>query len=160
VAQARLPTFYQSLAVPDTLQGRFLVLSLHLFAVLHRLKGEGPEGLSLAQELSNRFSEDMETVLREIGVGDISIPKKMRGLAASGGALLQAYDEALASGEQALASAIAGAFPLKAGWLEGATRPIARYVMGMVRSLEAQPLAALRAGEVDFSGPMPGPAGR
>jgi cytochrome b pre-mRNA-processing protein 3 len=56
-----------------------------LFAVLHRLKQEGPAGLGLAQELSDRFSEDMETVLREIGVGDITIPKKMRKLAASSG---------------------------------------------------------------------------
>jgi len=87
VAQARLPVFYQDLGVPDTLEGRFLMLSLHLFAVLHRLKGEGPAAVGLAQELSDRFSADMETVLREIGVGDLSIPKKVRGLAASCAAL-------------------------------------------------------------------------
>ena len=76
VAQARLPVFYQELGVPDRLEGRFLVLSLHLFAVLHRLKAEGGDALDLAQELTDRFSADMETVLREISIGDLSIPKK------------------------------------------------------------------------------------
>ena len=57
----------------------------------------------------------METVLREIGVGDLSIPKKVRGLAASSGALLQAYEEALAEGEAAVAAVIAEALPLEAG---------------------------------------------
>jgi cytochrome b pre-mRNA-processing protein 3 len=73
VAQARLPVFYQSFGVPDTLQGRFVLLSLNLFAVLHRLKAEGAKAQDLAQELMDQFSADMETVLREIGVGDLSI---------------------------------------------------------------------------------------
>ena len=107
VAQARLPVFYQDLGVPDTLDGRFLMLSLHLFAVLHRLKEEGPAAAGLAQELSDRFSADMETVLREIGVGDLSIPKKVRGLAALSAALLQAFEEAVAAGDEAVAAAIA-----------------------------------------------------
>ena len=68
VAQARLPVFYRSFGVPDTLPGRSALLSLHLFAVLHRVKEEGPDGRTLAQELVDRFSRDMETVLRELGV--------------------------------------------------------------------------------------------
>ena len=122
VAQARLPVFYQGFGVPDTLEGRFLMLSLHLFATPHRLKAEGPKpgepktgepkpgepkALDLAQDLIDRFGADMETVLREIGVGDLSIPKKVRGLAASGASLLQSYEEALAEGDEALAAAIA-----------------------------------------------------
>ena len=79
VAQARLPVFYQEFGVPDTLEGRFAVLSLNLFAVLHRLKGEGAQGRALSQELADRFKDDMETVLRELGVSDLRIPKKMRG---------------------------------------------------------------------------------
>jgi cytochrome b pre-mRNA-processing protein 3 len=90
VAQARLPVFYQAFGVPDTLEGRFVVLSLNLFAVLHRLKADGGEAHALAQELIDQFSADMETVLREIGVGDISIPKKVRRLAASAPACFKA----------------------------------------------------------------------
>jgi cytochrome b pre-mRNA-processing protein 3 len=77
VAQARLPVFYRSFGVPDTLPARSALLSLHLFAVLHRVKEEGPDGRTLAQELVDRFSRDMETVLRELGVSDLRIPKSM-----------------------------------------------------------------------------------
>jgi cytochrome b pre-mRNA-processing protein 3 len=150
VAQARLPVFYQDLAVPDTLEGRFLVLSLHLFAVLHRLKAEGGAAVGLAQDLTDRFSEDMETVLREIGVGDLAIPKKVRGLASASAGLLQAYGEALGEGEEALTAAIAKAFPVQGAAPEAATRRLAHYLTLMVRALEAQSLAALSTGEVRF----------
>src|SRR5262245_11303594 len=79
VAQARLPVFYQALGVPDTLEGRFLVLSLNLFAVHRRLQAEGEGGRVLVQDLADRFTADMATVLREIGIGDLSVPKKVRG---------------------------------------------------------------------------------
>jgi cytochrome b pre-mRNA-processing protein 3 len=156
VAQARLPVFYQGFGVPDTLEGRFLMLSLHLFAVLHRLKREGPIALGLAQELSDRFSADMETVLREIGVGDLSIPKKVRGLAASSAALLQAYEEALAAGDEAVAAVIADALPLEPGPSEPTSERLAHYLRGVVRQVEAQSFAALRAGDVRFPGMAPG----
>jgi cytochrome b pre-mRNA-processing protein 3 len=104
VAQARLPVFYRQLAVPDTLDGRFLVLSVHLFAVLHRLKAEGETGFDLAQALTDQFSTDMDMVLREVGVGDLAIPKRVRGLAAASAGLLQAYEEALEAGEEGLAA--------------------------------------------------------
>jgi cytochrome b pre-mRNA-processing protein 3 len=76
VAQARLPVFYQGFGVPDTLEGRFVVLSFNLFAVLHRLKAGGAETRDLAQELMDEFTTDMETVLRELGVGDLAYRRK------------------------------------------------------------------------------------
>ena len=155
VAQARLPVFYQGFGVPDTLEGRFLILSLHLFAVLHRLKREGPDTVGLAQELSDRFSEDMETVLREIGVGDLSIPNKMRGLAASSAALLQAYEEGLAAGDEAVAAAIGKALSLEPGPSEAASGRLAYYLKAAVRCVEMQSFAALHAGDVRFPGMVP-----
>lgn len=152
VAQARLPVFYQDFAAPDTLEGRFFVLSLHLFAVLHRLKAEGGDALTLAQELADRFSEDLELVLREIGVGDLAIPKKVRGLANSSASLLQAYEEALAAGALAIAAALAKAFPGQDAAPEAATSALTSYLTRVVRALEAQRLAALAAGEVRFPG--------
>ena len=161
VAQARLPVFYQGFGVPDTLEGRFLMLSLHLFATLHRLKAEGPKpgepkALDLAQDLIDRFGADMETVLREIGVGDLSIPKKVRGLAASGASLLQSYEEALAEGDEALAAAIAHALQLEDGASGAAGRRLAHYLKGVVDLLQAQDFAALSAGEMRFPGAIPG----
>lgn len=136
VAQARLPVFYQSLEVPDTLEGRFLMLSAHLFAVLHRLKREGPAAHGLAQSLTDSFSADIETVLREIGVGDLSIPKKMRGLAAS--------------------TTLSEALPQDQRPSEAASRRLAHYLMELVRQVDAQSVAALGAGDVRFPGPIPG----
>lgn len=154
VAQARLPVFYQGFGVPDTLEGRFVVLSLQLFAVLHRLRAEGESARPLAQDLIDRFSTDMETVLREIGVGDLAIPKKVRGLAASSGALLQAYEEALAESDAALAAVIAEALPLeRAGAVGGRLAHYLRETLGLLRS---QDVDGLRAGEVRFPGTIPG----
>jgi cytochrome b pre-mRNA-processing protein 3 len=150
VAQARLPVFYQEFGVPDTLEGRFVVLSLHLFAVLHRLKAEGVVAFDLAQELIDRFSEDMETVLRELGVSDLKIPKKVRGLAASSAALLQSYEEAFAASDVAVAGAIASALPLEDAAAEAASGRLAHYLRGIVGQLQTEPFAALGAGELRF----------
>ena len=153
VAQARLPVFYQELGVPDTLEGRFLLLSLHLFAVLHRLNQDAPATEELAQELTDRFSADMETVLREVGVGDLSIPKKMRGLAASSTGLLHAYEEALGGGDEAIAAVITEAMPLNQRLSPAASRRLAHYLRETVRDLASQDGAAIRAGEIGFPGP-------
>jgi cytochrome b pre-mRNA-processing protein 3 len=156
VAQARLPVFYQSLEIPDTLEGRFVMLSVHLFAVLHRLKREGPAASGLAQALTDRFTADMETVLREIGVGDLAIPKKMRGLAASSAALFQAYEDALPAGEEVIAATFGEALPQDQRPSEAGSRRLAHYLMELVRQVDAQSVAALGAGEVRFPAPIAG----
>ncbi len=110
-------------------------------------KTEGTAG-NLAQELIDRFSEDMETVLRELGVSDFKIPKKVGGLAASSGAWLQAYEEAFAAGDSAIATTIAAALPLEGEPAEAAGGRLAHYLKGVVRHLEAEAFAALKAGEL------------
>jgi cytochrome b pre-mRNA-processing protein 3 len=150
VAQARLPLFYQEFGVPDTPEGRYLVLSLNLFALLHRLKGGGAEAQALSQELADRFKDDMETVLRELGVSDLRIPKKMRALAASSAALLQAYERAFAAGEGALAKSIAEALPLEEEAARAVGARLAHYLWESVQSLEQEPNAAFRAGTFRF----------
>jgi len=150
VAQARLPIFYQSLGVPDTLEGRFTLLSLHLFSVLHRLKAEGAEGTALVQGLVDRFSQDMETVLRELGVSDLRIPKKMRGLAASSMGLLQAYDSAFAKGQSSLAAAITAALPDNTENAELSSEALASYLLACATVLKQQTFASLLAGAIKF----------
>ena len=160
VAQARLPVFYHGFGVPDTLEGRFVVLSLHLFAVLHRLKAGGAQALPMAQQLADRFTADMETVLRELGVGDLKIPKKVRGLAASGAALLGDYEEAIGRGEGALAATIAGALPLEEKCANAAAARLTPYLTKMIRYLETQPLQDLCAGTLTFPEPRAAQEGR
>jgi cytochrome b pre-mRNA-processing protein 3 len=156
VAQARLAKFYRDFAVPDTLEGRFLVLSLHLFAVLHRLKAEGVAASGLAQNLTSRFMQDMETVLRELGVSDLAIPKRIRGLAASSASLLQGYEEALAKSEPAVADAIAAAFSVKDPAVKAATGRLAHHLRQMTDTLAGQSLPSLADGQVTFAGNAPG----
>jgi cytochrome b pre-mRNA-processing protein 3 len=151
VAQARLPVFYRSFGIPDTLQGRFTLLALHLFAVLHRLKNGSPEGTALTQDLVDRFSQDMETVLQELGVSDLRVPKSMRSLAAASEGLFQDYETALAAGEDALARAIAASLPREMERAELTSRALASYLLASIEAFARQDIAPLRAGVPDFA---------
>lgn len=150
VAQARLPVFYQAFGVADSLEGRFVVLSLHLFAVLHRLKEGGPDCAAMAQALADRFTEDMETVLRELGVGDLAVPKKVRKIAASGAELLQSYEAALAERNGSLEAVISGALPGDETAAQAASARLTPYVTELIRNLESEPQRDLCAGTLRF----------
>ncbi|MFK5978863.1 MAG: ubiquinol-cytochrome C chaperone family protein [Rhizobiaceae bacterium] len=84
VAQARLPAFFTDYEFPDTVMGRFDVLILHLFLICHRLGLEGQaKADNLSQEVFDCFVENLETALRELGIGDSSVPKKKKKLVRS-----------------------------------------------------------------------------
>ncbi|MGL9617229.1 ubiquinol-cytochrome C chaperone family protein [Bradyrhizobium sp. U531] len=105
VTQAREPIFYRDLSVPDTVNGRFDLLLLHLWLLLRRLRTvQGANELS--QALFDRFCEDMDDNLREMGVGDQTVPKRMRAFGEAFYGRVQAYDQAVAAGGEALAEAI------------------------------------------------------
>jgi cytochrome b pre-mRNA-processing protein 3 len=148
VAQARLPGLYQDYGLPDSLEGRFAAVALHLFAVLDRLKAEGPRAHDLAQALTDRFGEDMEIVLRELGVSDLRIPKKMRALAASSAALLETYEKAFAAGEDTFVAAIAQSLPLEGDAAIHAASRLAAYVSEVMRALRGQAIMDIEAGRL------------
>ena len=78
VAQARAAAFYRIYGVPDTANGRFEMVVLHTVLVLRRLES-GPDPVrALGQALFDRFCGDMDGSLREMGVGDLAVPDKMR----------------------------------------------------------------------------------
>ncbi|MGI9405817.1 MAG: ubiquinol-cytochrome C chaperone family protein, partial [Hyphomicrobiaceae bacterium] len=77
VSQARQPVFYRSFDVPDDIAGRFELICLHLFGVLERL-GAAEAGESVGRDLIERFFTDMDDIMREMGVGDTTVPKRMR----------------------------------------------------------------------------------
>jgi cytochrome b pre-mRNA-processing protein 3 len=80
VLQARSPGLYSDLGAPDTVEGRFEVLTLHVLLLLHRLKTEGPEAAPLRQEIFDTYIADLDGALREMGVGDLSVGKRMKSL--------------------------------------------------------------------------------
>ena len=153
VAQARLPCFYREYGVADSVNGRFDLLVLHLAIVLDRLV-EDSELRDVGQALFDRFCEDMDDNLREIGVGDLSVPKEMQRIGEAFYGRARAYRSALASdGEGALIEALArniygGAAPEPA-----APTRLAAYIREAVRDLRAQPPAELLAGKLRITDP-------
>jgi cytochrome b pre-mRNA-processing protein 3 len=105
VTQAREPLFYRDLGVPDTVNGRFDLLLMHLWLVLRRLKSVG-SGTALSQALFDHFCTDMDDNLREMGVGDQAVPKRMRAFGEAFYGRTAAYDMALTEGSEALAQAL------------------------------------------------------
>ncbi|MGB3448011.1 MAG: ubiquinol-cytochrome C chaperone family protein [Xanthobacteraceae bacterium] len=104
VAQAREPAFYTDYGVPDTVDGRFDLVVLHLWMVLRRLGAADPQ--KLAQGLFDHFCGDMDSNLREMGVGDMTVPKRMQAFGEAFYGRSAAYDAALREGRDALARAL------------------------------------------------------
>src|SRR5258707_4701905 len=148
VTQAREPLFYRDLGVSDTVNGRFDLLILHLWMVLRRLRPmQGGEGL--AQALFDRFCEDMDANLREMGVGDLTVPKRMQAFGEAFYGRAAAYDLALGQGlaptegMEPLARAL-GKNILNGGQIDNARR-LAAYAEAAIADLAAQDDAALLA---------------
>ncbi|MEL6364580.1 MAG: ubiquinol-cytochrome C chaperone family protein [Pseudomonadota bacterium] len=95
VEQARRPWFYAEAGVPDTVEGRFDMIVLHAFAFFRRLRAEGADAQPAAQRVFDAMFRDLDAALREIGVGDLSVGKKIRGLAEAFYGRSKAYDAAL-----------------------------------------------------------------
>jgi cytochrome b pre-mRNA-processing protein 3 len=101
VADARQEKFYAEMDVPDTLDGRFDMIVLHMFLVLDRLRGEAAD---MGQQLTDTFFKDLDRTLREMGIGDLSVAKKIRPMAEAFAGRMRAY--ATASEEGVLVEAL------------------------------------------------------
>lgn len=105
---ARRPIFYTQLHVPDTVMGRFNLLTIHLMLYLRMTKEASEPVQALAQELVDAFFEDIDHSIRELGIGDASVPKRMKKLAKMFYGRAEAYGAALDNrDEAALATALA-----------------------------------------------------
>ncbi|MBT5434884.1 MAG: ubiquinol-cytochrome C chaperone family protein [Alphaproteobacteria bacterium] len=96
VAQAREPSFYTDRKVPDTLDGRFEMVVLHALLVMRQLRGLGDSGEEAAQKLFDLMFADFDRALRELGVGDLSVGRRMKKMAQAFYGRAAAFDEALA----------------------------------------------------------------
>jgi cytochrome b pre-mRNA-processing protein 3 len=105
VAAARTPFFYADLGVPDTLDGRFDLVGLHVFLLIRRLTAE-KAGIPVSQALFDAMFNDMDVNLREMGVGDLSVGKKVRAMWEAFHGRAHAYAEAMKIGPEALAEAL------------------------------------------------------
>lgn len=151
VAAARHPRFYAEWGVPDTVDGRFDMIILHMFLALDRLKGTEDR---FRQQLVDGFFSDMDRSLREMGVGDLAVGKKVRKMAESFYGRIAAYDQALRTDSGALETAISrNVFP--DGAPQGAPGKFASYVEAQRQVLAGQDPRTVAEGRLAFGEPSP-----
>ncbi len=155
VAQARRSEFYETWAVPDSVDGRFELIVLHVFLVLQRLKQDGEPADALAQSLFDTLFVDLDQSLREMGAGDLGVGKRVKRMVQAFYGRVEAYEAGLSQGEAALQEALRRN-------LYGTTTPEPRHLAALAGYLEdqsqilaAQTSSDLASGSLVF-GPPPG----
>lgn len=151
---ARRPALYTGFGVPDTVEGRFEMIALHLFPLLHRLMHDPGDDAELARCISESFVDDMDAAFREMGMSDTAVPKRMKTLYRSFAGRITAYGRALreGDGDAALAAALArNVFPESAEGDEGRqARALAAYLKRAVAAMREATLADIRSARFDF----------
>ncbi|PKU25563.1 ubiquinol-cytochrome C chaperone family protein [Telmatospirillum siberiense] len=158
VRQARREEFYLSFGVPDSVDGRFDLLALHVFLLLHRLGKSGRPAKALSQVVFDLMFADMEANLREMGVSDMAVGGRVKTMAKAFYGRIAAYEPGLeaASGDPAvLRDALARNLYRGEPVEERALDAMAAYVRRSDAILIEQSLDDLRDGKVRFAAPMP-----
>ena len=154
VGQARAPAFYSACAVPDSLDGRFDMIVLHAFLVMRRLGAEGEAGGALAQALFDVMFSDMDQNLRELGVGDLAVGRRVKTMARGFYGRVKAYDEGLARPDDAaLTAALRRNLYATAEPTPVQLAAMAGYLRQAAAALGAQDAGELMAGRPRFPAP-------
>ena len=145
MGQARRAEFFTELGVPDTLDGRFELLALHAFLVMHRLKGRETGDTALSRELYEAMVNDLDRSVREMGVSDLGVGRRVTTMVCGINGRVRAYDRGLAEGGEALLAALdnnlygtvhqvpAGALAAMAGYLQAAAALLAERSLEQLR---------------------------
>lgn len=149
VAQSRQPRFYADWSVPDTVTGRFDMISLHLALLFRRLRAETGDRKAFSQAVFDLFFRDMDRSLREMGVGDLGVPKKIQKMGNIFFGLLAAMNEAMDRND---ALALEGV--LARNLFDGQSGPhitaLATYLIAEDRALTSQNATAITGGAIHF----------
>lgn len=150
VAQARQPVFYSGFLVPDTIDGRFDLIILHAVLYFRRMQGEGPKVTGFTQDVFDLFFQDMDGSLREMGVSDTRVPKKIRKMGEAFYGRADAYIPAIeAEDVKELSQALGrNIFPEREEPI--AQERLARYVISTSVHLAAQKTGALLNGTISW----------
>ena len=151
-AQARTPALYRCHAIPDTFDGRFEFLVLHVLLVMRRLRSSGSEGAAAAQELFDLVFADLDRALRETGVGDLKVGSRVRRMAQAYFGRARALDDALAAAvpdalDKVLERNVYGTVSVEA---ETVSR-LACYVRRQVAHLDGMENHRVVTGYIDFA---------
>ena len=145
------PFLFDEFGVPDSVDGRFDMISLHIFLVLRRLKADVDRTANLAQCLFDTMFADMDRSLREMGAGDLGVGRRVKEMATAFYGRLSAYEKALQSNDRAeLRDAIVrNIFRDDAAKSDDAHK-ISNYVLWLAPALEKWSMDDLLLGKVNF----------
>lgn len=171
VAEARHPVFYTDHGVPDTVTARFDMIVLMMAVTLHRLRAEplpmrgvkvvtgarATDPHELGRQVLDLFFTEMDRSLREMGIGDVAVPKRIKKLASAWNGRVLAYDAALDAGDvEAFAAAIARNVYAGLDDRSGALA-LAEHALAAGAVLAATPIADVLAGRIPWPEPAPTP---
>lgn len=147
VAQSRQPRFYAEWGVPDTVTGRFDMITLHLSLLFRRLRGEGGEAGEFAQAVFDLFFRDMDRSLREMGVTDLGVPRKIQKMSSVFYGLMTSINEAIDTLDPPAVEAVLTRNVFADGAVPGVAA-LAAYLIDEAARLTAQPVAAITGGRL------------
>jgi len=150
VAQSRHPDFYTSYDIEDTVTGRFDMIALHMTFVFHKLHSGEEEQKKFAQTLFDLFFKDMDRSLREMGVGDITVPKKVKKMGEVFYGLLGAVKDNF-DNKDLDGLSVALNRNLFNEEKDGSARKLAQYSIGQISNLESQ--ESIISGSLQFMSP-------
>lgn len=150
VEQARAPSLYTTLKAPDTVEGRFELYTLHVVLLLDRLKRQGEQAADTAQSLFDTYITQLDHALRELGVGDVVVGKKMRRLGEAFYGRVKSYEAAFGALPQADDLEALLSRTIYAGTEAPPLPALSAYVLGQRAFLAEQPLDALLSGLVTW----------
>lgn len=150
ILQARDPAFFTNYGVSDTVDGRFDMIVLHVFLIMHRLRDDMSEpARRYVQEIFDIMLADLDQNVRQLGAQDVGVGKRVRTMAEAFNGRVHAYDAALTEGGEALEAAVARNVYGTTAPTPGA-RLLADYMRRSIAALAGQPAAAILRGEVNF----------
>jgi cytochrome b pre-mRNA-processing protein 3 len=153
VAQSRQPAFYLGVGVPDTIEGRFDLLVMHLWLVLRRLRAV--EATQTAQHLFDHFCSDIDANLREMGVGDLTVPKRMKSVGEAFYGRVNAYDAAWDDASGAALRVALARNVMNRPTEPAAAAALAAYARRAASYLDSIDKTALEAGQWRFPDAVP-----
>ncbi|MEN0652128.1 MULTISPECIES: ubiquinol-cytochrome C chaperone family protein [Hyphobacterium] len=138
VEQARSPEFYAELGIPDTVEGRFELISLHVGLLIRRLNAEGETGKAVAQDVFDAMFRELDSALREMAVGDMSVGKQIKAMGEAFYGRMKAYDAGLSAGDARQLDAPFARNLLAENSCESDARPLSDYALASQAALAEQ----------------------
>ena len=152
VQAARDPIYFERLSVPDTLDGRFDLIGLFAALLIRRIRLLPAPGPALAQAVFDAMFADMDFSLREIGVSEMSVGRKIRQMWEAFHGRAMAYEAPLAAGDDTALAAALGRNVWRGAAPPGSAEALSLAALAQDRALAEQPLERLGKGEVYFLG--------